>query len=296
MCFGRVKRNFSASDKAIHAFASLWLLSFISLNYSAYDLMHSIDIYLPKPAKKAMTNVLHNDPNVHYYTKKYIVYLTVVVTLLLLFGAIPSLMLLLYPIKWFRRRLEHCCSNRYLTGATIFINTFHGPFKDGSDGTRDYRIIPGVFTCLMLLLTILSCFAHTNGYKTYTIPVYYIVFSGLTSIVCAYFQPFKHPSANIYAMFLSLWITATGVFITLWQDIFDLRTAVLASAFAVLLPVPHLLMFIWVSYKFGEKFGLWQKARFCFSSIVGKRVLAQQLSSSLLPDRLVNSRDYRENN
>ena len=65
--------------------------------------MHSIDIYLSKPAKKAMTNVLHNDPNVHYYTKKYIVYLTVVVTLLILFGAIPSLMLLLYPIKWFRK-------------------------------------------------------------------------------------------------------------------------------------------------------------------------------------------------
>ena len=27
LCFGRIRRNFSASDKAIHAFASLWLLS-----------------------------------------------------------------------------------------------------------------------------------------------------------------------------------------------------------------------------------------------------------------------------
>ena len=195
---------------------------------------------------------------------------------------------MLYPIK-------HCCSNRYLTGVNIFIDTFHGPFKDESDGTCDYRIIPGVCTCLMLLLTILSCFAHTNGYKTYIIPMYYIAFTGLTSVACGYFQPFKHSSANKSALFHSLWITATGVLVTLWEDTFDLSTAVLASAFAVLLPVPHLLTFTWVCYKFGEKFGLWQKARFCFSLIVGKRVLAQ-LSSSLLPDRLINSTDYRECN
>ena len=294
LCFGRVRRNFSASDKAIYAFASLWLLSFINLNYSAFDFTYSIDVYLPKPTKKAMTNVLYNDPNVHYYTKKYILYLTVVVTLLILFSAIPSLMLLLYPIKWFRKRLEHCCSNRCLTGVTIFINTFHVPFKDGSDGTRDYRMIPGVYTSLVLLLTILSCFVHANGYKT--IPMCYIAFSWLTSIMCAYFQPFKHPSANKSVTFHSLWITAIGVLVNVWQDIFDLSTAVLASAFAFLLPVPHLLMFIWVSYKFGEKFGLWQKARFCFSSIVEKRMLAQQLSSSLLPDRLINSRDYLKYN
>ena len=126
--------------------------------------------------------------------------------------------------------------------------------------------------------------------------MYYIALSWLTSIICAYFQPFKHPSANKSAMFHFLWITATGALVTLWQDIFDLSTAVLASAFAVLLPVPHLLTFICVCYKFGEKFELWQKACFCFSLIVGKRILAQQLLSSLLPDRLINSTDYREYN
>ena len=253
-----------------------------------------MDIYLPNTTKRVMTIVLYNDPQVHNYTKKYILYLTVVVTLLVVFGAIPSLMLLLYPIKWFRRRLKHCCFNRYLTEIIIFINTFHGPFKDGSDGTHDYRMIPGVYASLSLLLTILSCFSHANGYKT--IPMYYIALSWLTSIMCTYVQPFKHPSANKSVTFHSLWITAIGALVTFWQDIFDLSTAVLASAFAVLLPVPHLLMFIWVCYKFGEKFGFWQKAQFCFSLIVGKRILAQQLTSSLFPDRLINSTDYREYN
>ena len=145
LCFGRVRRNISASDKAIHAFASLWLLSFVNINYSTFDLMHSIDVYSPNATKKVITNVLYNCPHVHYHIQKYIPCLTVVVTLLTLFSAIPSLLLALYPITWFRRRLEHCCSNRYLTRVTIFIDTFHEPFKDGSDGTCDYRMIPGIY-------------------------------------------------------------------------------------------------------------------------------------------------------
>ena len=242
-----------------------------------------------------ITNVLYNSPHVHSHSQKYLPCLTVVVTLLTLFGAIPSLLLVLYPIKWFRRRLEHCCSNRYLTGVTIFIDTFQEPFKDGYDGTRDYRMIPGVCTSLSLLTTILSCFIHIGTYSTCIMTIYFIGFNGFASIFCAYIQPFKQPSANISATFHFLWITAIAALISIWEGIFDLSTAVLASAFAVLLPLPHLLIFIWVCYKFGEKFGLWQKAHFCLSSILGRRVLAQ-LSSSLLPDRLINSTDYHECN
>ena len=222
LCFGRVRRTFSASDKAIHAFAFLWFLSFINLNYSAYDLMHSINTYLPNTTIKVMTNVLYNDPHVHYQSAKYTYCLIIVVIFLLFFGAIPSLLFVLYPIKWFRRRLERCCSNRYLSGIAVFINTFHDPFKDGSDGTRDYRIIPGVFTCLKLLLTLISCFAHASGYKTYIIPLYFVAYTGLTSVMCASFQPFKHPSANKSATLHLLWLTVTGALITVWEHIFDL--------------------------------------------------------------------------
>ena len=289
LCFGTIRRYFSASDKAIHAFASLWLLSFVNLTYSASDLTNSINVYSPNTTNKVITNVLYNGPHIHSHIQKYLPCLTVVVTLLTFFGAIPSLLLVLYPIKWFRRRLEQCCSNRYLTGITIFIDTFQEPFKDGSDGTCDYRIIPGVCTSLSLLITILSCFIHLG---TYIMTIYFICFNGFASIFCAYIQPFKQPSASISATFHFFWITTIAALIGIWDGIFDLSTAVLASAFAVLLPVPHLLMFIWVCYKFGEKFGLWKKARFC--SILGRRVLAQQLSSSLLPDRLINSTNYRE--
>ena len=52
LCFGRIRRNFSASDKAIHAFASLWLLSFVNLNYCAFDLMRPINVYSPNTTKK----------------------------------------------------------------------------------------------------------------------------------------------------------------------------------------------------------------------------------------------------
>ena len=201
LCFGRVRRHFSASDKAIHAFASLWLLSFLNLTYGASDLMHSIDVYLPNTTKKVMPKVLYNGPHVHYHSQKYLPCLTVVTTLLTFFGAIPSLLLVLYPIKWFRIGLEHRCSNRYLTGVTIFIDTFHEPFKDGSDGTHDYRMIPGLCTSLSLLFTILSCFIQLDTFSTCIMTIYFIGFNVFASIFCAYIQPFKQPSANKSATF-----------------------------------------------------------------------------------------------
>ena len=91
-----------------------------------------------------MTNVLYNVPHIHYQSAKYTKCLIIVMTCLLSFSAILSLLLVLYPIKWLRRRIENCCPNRYLTGVNVFIDTFNDPFKDRSDGTCDYRITPGV--------------------------------------------------------------------------------------------------------------------------------------------------------
>ena len=62
-----------------------------------------------------MTNVLYNNPDYYIYT----LHLTVDMTLFIFFGAIPSLLLVLYPMKWSRKILEDCCSNRYMTGVTF---------------------------------------------------------------------------------------------------------------------------------------------------------------------------------
>ena len=91
-----------------------------------------------------MNNVPLVNPSLYPYTPKFILYLIAVSILLLFVGFLPSLLLLLYPIPMFRERLQKCCSQRFILGLNTFMETFQSLFKDGSNRTRDYRIVPGV--------------------------------------------------------------------------------------------------------------------------------------------------------
>ena len=65
-------------------------------------------------------------------------YYLLVITLLITFTLLPSLLLLLYPIKCIRRFLYFVCCRR-LHCIQAFADTFQGYYKDGTDGTQDYR-------------------------------------------------------------------------------------------------------------------------------------------------------------
>ena len=291
-CSARARRNLSASDSAIHGFASLTLLSFMLINYNTNELLRTTNVYSASSDPSVTTTIVYSDPSVQHHSRKYICYLTTVITILFIFGAIPSLLLLLYPMRRFRRKLEQCVSRKYLFGVTTFVNTFQDPFKDGSDGTRDYRIIPGLITTLIMLFTIVSCFENTKGNGNYFIIVL-MVCSGLLGITCAYICPFKHSSANKSVTFHFLWTTLTNALLVLWEHVLSMNTTVIAIAFAVTVPVPHVVMFLWLCYKLWKKLQMRLKGRLCFRFAFGKSVSMKQFTSSLLPDRLLNSKDYQ---
>ena len=62
------------------------------------------------------------------------------------------------------------------------METFQSPFKDGCNGTRDYRIVPGVGATLFLLsIIIIDLLAHIGDYENYCLPIFAISFA-FTSI------------------------------------------------------------------------------------------------------------------
>ncbi len=50
----------------------------------------------------------------------------------------PLILLLLYPIKRFRKLLSYCGPKKY-HALYVFLDTFQGHYKDVTNGTRDYR-------------------------------------------------------------------------------------------------------------------------------------------------------------
>ena len=199
-CFARIRRNWSSSDTVIHAFASLMFLSFTSLNYNAHQLLSSTSIFISNSTHPLKSNVLINAPNIPVHRPKYIYYPVIALILVFFLGVLPTLLLLLYPIRMFRVRLQRCCSQRWLIRLNTFVETFQGSFKDGCNGTRDFRIVPGVIGCLILLLAAVSCLVHGSHYGNYFIPAVMMCLA-LLSVLSAYIKPCKSSIANLSLTF-----------------------------------------------------------------------------------------------
>ena len=82
--------------------------------------------------------------------------------MLTVFAILPTLLMLLYPTRTFQKCLN-CCGLRCLP-LHIFMDAFQGCYKNGTDGTRDYRYFAGLYLLFRFLTfgDILSYFIVQN--------------------------------------------------------------------------------------------------------------------------------------
>ena len=142
----------------------------------------------------------------------------------LMFNVLPLFFLVLFPLTCFQRGLNHC-GFRCLT-LRIFSNTFQGCYKDGTEGTRDYRWFSG----LQLFMTFAIVERHHS-----TVIILAVIVVIVYLIMIETMQPYKH-HRNMYIYFninaksflllsLSLWMIS--------KVIIDLQRDTLKSKFVI---------------------------------------------------------------
>ena len=134
----------------IITFATFLLLSytrilFISAGILQYSNVHNITGKVRK--------VLLADASVTYLSPNHIPYLVLAIFILLIFNLIPLLLLFFYPTKCFQHFLG-CFPNVNWHPLRAFMDIFQGCYKNGTDGTRDYRY----FSALNFVLRIFSLY------------------------------------------------------------------------------------------------------------------------------------------
>ena len=145
----------------------------------------------------------------------------------------PGLLISLYPTRLYGKLSSQCLSARKQLAIKIFVETVNCGFKDGLNGTRDYRMIPGVLILLGLTYAILMSFLslkNFNGLQPFII--------GMIMILPAFLVSYhRHSKELLTNMFLSLNLLLVGVisFLTTlwWQDML-LNTELLASCIVTL--------------------------------------------------------------
>ncbi len=109
---------------------------------------------------------------------------------------LPTFLLVLYPIKAFRKHLSCCGVSRY-HAIYVFLDTFQGHYKDGTSGSRDYRAASSIsFLLRTLFYAVLSNFRSRMGLpmqSPYSIIVYCLA---IASLFYGIIQPRKKKYMN----------------------------------------------------------------------------------------------------
>ena len=93
--------------------------------------------------------------------KEYYVFVAIGVCVFIIFILIPTVLLIVYPTRLFRK-CASCCGFQRWHAIHMFAESFQGQYKDGTNGTRDLRMVSAFF--LILRILIVASFHFTIGH------------------------------------------------------------------------------------------------------------------------------------
>ena len=143
------KANMTAvtSDAVFRAFSSFIFLSNISVMLIAYQMVNFVNVW--NSTGHFQKQVLYTDPTVEWNTS--VPYILIAAVIFLFFSLTPFLLLCIYSKRLYRY-LSRFLSARKQLAITAFAEALHSCFKDGLNGTCDYRALAGATLFLPPLL------------------------------------------------------------------------------------------------------------------------------------------------
>ena len=151
LCFlcVRFRRKWEVKTSVIDAFATVILLSYSKIvNTSLYLLTRNSVISL---SGGIVETRLDYDTSVVYLKEQHIYFAAVAIVMLSTFGLIPPLLLILYPNRLFFKLLTKLKLDRW-HGLHMFVETFHGSFKNRTNGCPERRWFAGVYFIFRIIV------------------------------------------------------------------------------------------------------------------------------------------------
>lgn len=188
--FIRLQKGWDPTASVINSFSTFTLL------YSSkFILVVSHSLYPIKPYLKPTKghSFLYFDPTVELYSAQHWKYLSCSIILSLFLLVIPILLLSLYPVKLFKRLLHCFLPSKWWLILNAFVDTFQGHYKDGTDGTRDFR----VFSVLHFILLFFNIIVFPHYIQLLRSIIFKQSCCVMGSLLFAIVRPCKKSYANI---------------------------------------------------------------------------------------------------
>ena len=233
------------SDKSlIQTFATLFLFSFMKFIGIVCNILKVV--FVLDMEKQVVAKIPSIDPTVTLFSHAYIFLIILSVVILVFFILPPVLVLLLFPTTCFTK-VSTYLKPRWVLGLKIFTDAFYGSYKDGTNGTKDFRQVASIFFLIWIIKVVADeiciCVLTQSDYNSFTLLNIILLPSLATiiSIICVVFEPYKCRAANISGTILPMVYTiAVGIYIIL--DIYKF-TAGIALMCITVATLPHCVFY-----------------------------------------------------
>ena len=244
MILSKAKIRGVTGDAVFQAFASLILLSNVSVLFAMYQVVNYSKVY--NSTGHLQKTVVYIDPAVEWNSLETIPYVLTAAVVFICITLVPSLLLCIYPTRVYRY-LSRGLSARKRLAITAFAEALHSFFKDGLNGTRDYRALAGATVFVLLLLDAVQvCLRYIFGRGLAHVAeiVVWMIFVSVVS----YMKPCKSAVANISLSFHMVLFVILICANYLWEYHLSIGTYTLELIFTATLLTPHVLVALWAGY------------------------------------------------
>ena len=285
-----IKNKINISDSFIHAYATFYFLSFLYIVFLSYSILFPLYVY--NINGKLIKTVLVYDKSIEYLSTGHLYYAIPAILLFSLLGFLPTVILCFQTTK----QLKKCCRIRPRTQLMLntFVETFSSCYKDGLNGSYDYRFLSPV---PMIASFMLFLFFPLNSYQYRIYTMLLFSFSMMIlAFIYAFLRPYKSMYMNFSAPFHMAVLSIQAVITFTWLDGRIIPERALASTYTTFSLLPHCIAICTIIYKFLYRFplvsgkidyicGIWLSYFHPKSGVVS--------SCSILPHRLQDSSAYR---
>ena len=296
MCLRPFKRTLDVRASIIHTFATFLLLSYSKIVYVSFQLLHGTHLYNVNREKVGHL-VFYFDPSVKFFSREHLAFAIPSMLIMLLFVVLPPLLLILYPTRVFRRCFGYCGVRKW-HALRVFVETFQWCYKDGTEGTRDYRSLSGLYLVLRIIYcleTTIGTLAVGNGANSW---IYSAVLFLTMSLFFALARPYKGKYMNI-ADSLLLAILVISSFLCLpYLYMANPAFPLLPEALIILNCIPIIVLILYCTYKLCIRRRTFESAKLklhsCCKLWPHERATDYEFNPDSLPYRFLNPEHEEE--
>ena len=251
-CCACISQKWSPSESLVHAFSAFLLLSYSKILHVSFSFLHQGGYTRDSSGEKVSGLAFYYNATVPYFSTEHLPFALLAISVLAIFIVLPVLILLLYPTRVFQRCIG-CCSTRW-HALDAFVDAFQGYYKNGTNGTPDWRYFSGLY----LIFRILAIGSHVLPGVKYG-AMYRVTCYSSASLFFGLLRPYKETWINYWDSIVFM-LFSFGEFVVLYDHYVTRSHCSFAYGLIV---VPLVYLIVYGSYKLLSQMAVLRRCALC---------------------------------